>query len=87
MNARKNDEFIDCVNEINAVRPEALRWFCGMHDLNSTYTHSVCNYISLAPLARLHKKQIDQCKQKFNLEHRMRWSNIKCDINREKGRN
>ena len=37
MNARKNDEFIDCVNEINAVRPEALRWFCGMHDLNSTF--------------------------------------------------
>lgn len=34
---RTDDEFIGCISEELTVRPEALRWFCGMHDLQSTF--------------------------------------------------
>ena len=34
---RTDDEFIGSVNETMEVKPEAMRWFCGMHDLNGTY--------------------------------------------------
>ena len=37
MKARVNDEFIDRANVDVAVRPQGLRWFCGMHDLESTF--------------------------------------------------
>lgn len=37
MAARRNDEFYGNVNENLEVRPEAMRWFCGMHDLASTF--------------------------------------------------
>jgi len=35
--SRTNDEFIDCLDQSMNVRPERLRWFCGMHDLNATF--------------------------------------------------
>jgi len=35
--SRTDDEFIDCLDQSVEVRPEALRWFCGMHDLESTF--------------------------------------------------
>ena len=37
MAERRNDEFIDQVDTRVEVKPEGLRWFCGMHDLPSTF--------------------------------------------------
>ena len=34
---RAGDEFIDQLNTSVEVRPEKMRWFCGMHDLQSTF--------------------------------------------------
>ena len=34
---RTNDEFFDRLNLSPEVKPEGLRWFCGMHDLDSTF--------------------------------------------------
>ena len=34
---RTDDEFIANANERMEVRPNALRWFCGMHDLQATF--------------------------------------------------
>ena len=34
MASRTDDEFIGSVSEANVVKPEGLRWFCGMHDLD-----------------------------------------------------
>lgn len=35
---RTDDEFIGNVKETVEVRPEGIRWFCGMHDLDSSIT-------------------------------------------------
>ena len=35
---RTDDEFIGNLNEHMEVRPNALRWFCGMNDLQMSYT-------------------------------------------------
>lgn len=35
---RTDDEFIGSVKETVEVRPEGIRWFCGMHDLDSSIT-------------------------------------------------
>ena len=35
--SRTDDEFIGSLDESMEVKPEALRWFCGMHDLNGTF--------------------------------------------------
>ena len=35
---RTDDEFIDHVNETVEIKPEGIRWFCGMHDLDSSIT-------------------------------------------------
>lgn len=35
--SRTDDEFIDCLDQSLEVKPQALRWFCGMHDLASTF--------------------------------------------------
>ncbi len=35
--SRTDDEFIGCLNQSLEVKPDALRWFCGMHDLESTF--------------------------------------------------
>lgn len=35
---RTDDEFIGNVKEAVEVRPEGIRWFCGMHDLDSSIT-------------------------------------------------
>lgn len=37
MSDRRNDEFIDCLDLSLEVKPEGLRWFCGMHDLDATF--------------------------------------------------
>ena len=37
MASRADDEFIGNACECMEVRPEAFRWFCGMHDLQSTF--------------------------------------------------
>ena len=37
MASRTDDEFIGSVSEIQEVKPEGLRWFCGMHDLDAGY--------------------------------------------------
>ena len=37
MGDRRDDEFIDCVDLSMNVKPEGLRWFCGMHDLDATF--------------------------------------------------
>ena len=37
MVGRANDEFIDQLDLSLQVRPEGLRWFCGTHDLDSTF--------------------------------------------------
>ena len=37
MASRSNDEYIDMANTRCEVRPEGLRWFCGMYDLQSTF--------------------------------------------------
>ena len=37
LSSRTEDEFIRCVDESIHVKPEGLRWFCGMHDLDSTF--------------------------------------------------
>ena len=37
MAGRANDEFIDKLDLSLQVRPEGLRWFCGTHDLDSTF--------------------------------------------------
>ena len=34
---RANDEFIDNLNLSLEVKPDSLRWFCGTHDLDSTF--------------------------------------------------
>ena len=34
---RTDDEFIANANETMEVRPEKLRWFCGMYDLGPTF--------------------------------------------------
>ena len=34
---RTSDEFIRCVDEHVEAKPNALRWFGGMHDLESTF--------------------------------------------------
>ncbi len=34
---RSEDEFIDQVDRNMSVQPTGLRWFCGMHDLDSTF--------------------------------------------------
>ncbi len=35
--ADRADEFIGNADENLEVQPEALRWFCGMHDLGATF--------------------------------------------------
>ena len=37
MASRTDDEFIGNLNESVEVKPEALRWFCGTHDLEGTF--------------------------------------------------
>ena len=37
MTDRTGDEVIGNANERIEVRPEALRWFCGMHDMEATF--------------------------------------------------
>ena len=37
MAGRNEDEFIRNLDESIEVKPEAIRWFCGMHDLNGTF--------------------------------------------------
>lgn len=37
MASRTDDEFIGSIDESLEIRPEAFRWFCGMHDLGSTF--------------------------------------------------
>ena len=34
---RESDEFFAQANERVDVKPDGLRWFCGMHDLQSTF--------------------------------------------------
>ena len=34
---RANDEFIDNLDLSLEVKPDGLRWFCGTHDLDSTF--------------------------------------------------
>ena len=35
--SRTEDEFLDHVEAESTVRPTMLRWFGGMHDMESTY--------------------------------------------------
>lgn len=35
---RSGDEFFDMVNQSVEVKPDGMRWFCGMHDLDMTIT-------------------------------------------------
>ena len=35
--SRTDDEFIHCLDQSMTVEPEPMRWFCGMHDLESTF--------------------------------------------------
>ena len=35
--SRNEDEFIGCLNDSREVKPDAMRWFCGMHDLEGTF--------------------------------------------------
>lgn len=35
--SRTEDEFINAYSEDYQVRPDALRWFGGMHDLKETF--------------------------------------------------
>lgn len=35
------DEFVNCLNGESEVRPDYLRWFCGMHDLPETFVCQV----------------------------------------------
>lgn len=37
MAKRAGDEFIDQANTSLEVRPNGLRWFCGLYDLQSTF--------------------------------------------------
>jgi len=34
---RSDDEFLGCLEERVEVRPDALRWFGGTHDLDATF--------------------------------------------------
>ena len=35
MASRTDDEFIHSLSQTVEVKPEGIRWFCGMHDLDS----------------------------------------------------
>ena len=34
---RTDDEFLGCLDEQVMAKPDALRWFGGMHDLEATF--------------------------------------------------
>ena len=38
MASRTDDEFIENANQHIEIKPEGLRWFCGIHDLDSSIT-------------------------------------------------
>ena len=38
---RSEDEFAECLNIRTSVHPECLRWFCGIHDLDSPHITQV----------------------------------------------
>ena len=35
--SRTDDEFIGSLSESMEVKPNPVRWFCGMHDLEGTF--------------------------------------------------
>ena len=38
---KSDDEFADSLDIRTSVRPEGLRWFCGMHDLDTHHMTQV----------------------------------------------